>query len=261
MKNFLRTKCSLALTLVLMAASALAGWGLHGTIAGDAAAPEKAESTSIESRYAEAVEDAMTIDADEVQPLVSLAPDAPFATHNEAGRVLLLTYHNTPSSYPEGTTQTLDGDVWLVAPGEMADWVEKNGANVSDWPMRLQELLGLAPGDACSHFTAMWVNPDDVVRPANVQDTGDIDMTTTLAEDTTPDFKEWFDSNIVWSYFDSAYPWTRLGYTYDWSADADDEYGLSEFLVPSGANVDIAYTVTTDAMLDRFANHSWNPLQ
>ncbi|MBR4798868.1 MAG: hypothetical protein IK047_01255, partial [Clostridia bacterium] len=53
------------------------------------------------------------------------------------------------------------------------------------------------------------------------------------------------DGNIIWSYFDSAFPWTRLGYTYDW-ADNGTEYGLSEFLVFSGAKAKVEYTYSVD---------------
>ena len=48
--------------------------------------------------------------------------------------------------------------------------------------------------------------------------------------------------------FDSAYPWTRLGYTYDW-ADNGQEYGLSEFLIRQGAEVEVAFTMTTEEFI------------
>lgn len=42
-------------------------------------------------------------------------------------------------------------------------------------------------------------------------------------------------------------PWTRLGYTYDWgNAQQDDslsKYGLSEFLIPLGTAVNVAFTL------------------
>ena len=58
-------------------------------------------------------------------------------------------------------------------------------------------------------------------------------------------YKSWFDSNIIGSYFDKFYSWTRLGYTYDW-ADNGTEYGLSEFLIFSGAKAFVEYTYTVD---------------
>ena len=59
------------------------------------------------------------------------------------------------------------------------------------------------------------------------------------------EYKAWFDSNIILSYFDSAYPWTRLGYTYDWAAGGSD-YGLSEFLVRKDAVAQVEFTMSTD---------------
>ena len=83
-------------------------------------------------------------------------------------------------------------------------------------------------------------------------------MTESLDENTEESFKEWFDSNIVWSYFESAYPWTRLGYTYDW-ADNQEEYGLSEFLIQNNSSVQVAYTVTMEEMIEMLKDGSWKP--
>ena len=78
-------------------------------------------------------------------------------------------------------------------------------------------------------------------------------MTTALSGTGDDDFdamyKAWFDDNIIWSYFDSAFPWTRLGYTYDWY-DNGKEYGLSEFLIFSGAKVKIEYTYSVDEFVE-----------
>ena len=45
-----------------------------------------------------------------------------------------------------------------------------------------------------------------------------------------------------------AYPWTRLGYTYDWN-EAGDEYGLTEFIILPGSEVEIEWTLTTDEFI------------
>ena len=52
------------------------------------------------------------------------------------------------------------------------------------------------------------------------------------------------------SYFYGSYPWTRLGYTYDW-ADNGTEYGLTEFIVNSGAEVEVEFTQNMDEFLDQ----------
>ena len=64
------------------------------------------------------------------------------------------------------------------------------------------------------------------------------------------EYEEWFNSNILSSYFSSwgQYPWTRLGYTYDWGAE--DEYGLTEFLVLKNSTIEVEFTKTIDEFFD-----------
>ena len=66
------------------------------------------------------------------------------------------------------------------------------------------------------------------------------------------DYKDWFDGNILWSYFESEYPWTRLGYTYDWSG-GEREYGLTEFLLRDAGDSEVVFTDTTAAFVARLA--------
>lgn len=262
MQKFLKAKISLILSIALVLASIGGTWGITYSVT----RPETKQvnggdvSKTTEVLYAEAVRDAMTVEKEEILPLVSLDKDSPYALYDEQGRVLLLTFHKYPDSYPNGEDVKIEwGEVWTFTGGELADWYSEHKDGVTDWPARLRQLIGLAPDNEATHFTAMWVKPEDVKRPANVQEIGDVSMTDSLAENTDEAFKEWFDGNIIWSYFDSAYPWTRLGYTYDWAADAEDEYGLSEFLVADGSEVEAAYTVTTEEMLSMLADGSWLP--
>lgn len=267
MKKVLKVKISLLLTVVLVLVSVGGTWGItyyatkpntQQALPSGEDTPKTIEKTT-EELYAEAVKDAMTVESDEIQPLVSLEKGDPCAVYDNEGRVLMLTFHKYPDSYPDGKDVKLEwGEVWTFTSGELAEWYKENKDGVTDWPSRLRQLIGLAPDNEATHFTAMWVNPKDMVRPANVQDTGKVNMTASLAENTDESFKEWFDGNIVWSYFDSAYPWTRLGYTYDW-ADNGKEYGLSEFLVAKDSEVEVAYTVTTEKMLSMLEDGSWKP--
>lgn len=262
MQKFLKAKISLILSIALVQASIGGTWGITYSVT----RPEAKQvnggdvSKTTEVLYAEAVQDAMTVETDEILPLVSLEKGEPYAAYDEEDRVLLLTFHKYPDSYPDGTDVKIEwGEVWTFTGGELADWYQENKEEVTDWPARLRQLIGLAPDNEATHFTAMWVKPEDVKRPANVQGIGDVTMTASLPENTDEAFKEWFDGNIIWSYFDSAYPWTRLGYTYDWAADAEDEYGLSEFLVANGSKIEVAYTVTTDKMVSMLGDGSWLP--
>lgn len=263
MKKFFRAKISLLLTIVLVVAAIGGTWGItYWSTRPDvpqSVSGENTPSKTSEELYAEAVRDAMTVEKGEIQPLVSLKKGEPHAVYDNEGRVLLLTFHKYPDSYPDGSEVTIQwGEVWTFTGGELAGWYKENKQNVTDWPLRLRQLIGLTPDNQATHFTAMWVNPENIRRPANIQDIGDVSMSESLAENTDEAFKEWFDGNIVWSYFDSAYPWTRLGYTYDW-ADNGKEYGLSEFLVAAGSQVEVAYTVTTDQMISMLEDGSWLP--
>ncbi len=253
MKKILRVKISLILTIVLIIAASGFTWALLRL-------PEMtAGPQTEEERYMEAVMDSMVAEEEEILPLVSLEPGAPYATYNVSGEVLLLTFHRFPDSYPDGADISLEwGDVWTFSGGELADWYTDNGEKVTEWPTRLRQLLGLTPDNAATHITAMWVAPENVVRPANVQDIGDITMLAALDENTDEAFQEWYDANILWSYFQSAYPWTRLGYTYDWAENCD-EYGLSEFLIAKGSEIEVAYTVTLDEFISMLDGGSWVP--
>ncbi len=114
---------------------------------------------------------------------------------------------------------------------------------------RFEQLIGLPPAKGYTHFSAIWVDPADVIRPGYVTDI-DAQMQNAFAEASPVDdfskwYSGWFNGNIIWSYFDSAYPWTRLGYTYDW-ADNESEYGLSEFLILPDSKATVAFTLPTE---------------
>nr|WP_295278559.1 hypothetical protein [uncultured Blautia sp.] len=209
--------------------------------------------------FDQSVEDAMIIDHNEILPVVSLDEGQPYAVYDEEGRILLYTFHKYPDSYPDGADVKLEwGNVWTFTGGELEDWYQKNKDGVTDWPARLRELIGLRPDNEANCFTAMWAKPEDVFRPAYVSDIGTVEMADSFSEDVDADYKEWFDANIISSYFDGEYPWTRLGYTYDW-ADNGTKYGLSEFIVKQDSDVKVAYTVSLEDMLKKLEDNTWNP--
>lgn len=205
-----------------------------------------------EELYKMAVKDAAFAEEDEIKPLVSLTKDDELVTWDDKGRVLLCTWHSYPDSYPEGETVTTKwGSVWVYTDKEMASYAEEL-KNAKDPVMRLRQLISISPGKTHSTVTGMWVKPSDVIRPAYQTDATDGRMFTAFedVEKVDGQFKEWFDQNILNSYFYGEYPWTRLGYTYDW-ADNGKEYGLTEFLVKQNADVEVAFTETTDEFLQR----------
>ena len=219
---------------LLVSAMAVSGVGPASVLAAEETEASDESGDDLQILFDEAVKDAMIIDKDEILPVVSLDEGEPYAVKLEWG------------------------NVWTFTGGELEEKYQENKDSVTDWQTRLKELIGLRPDNESNYFTAMWVKPEDVFRPAYVSDIGTVEMTDSFSEDVNEEYKAWFDDNIISSYFDGAYPWTRLGYTYDW-ADNGQEYGLSEFIVKKDSNIKVAYTVELDEMLKKLENDSWNP--
>lgn len=201
-----------------------------------------------QSLYTAAVADAVTADTDEIEPLVTLTRDNPMTTWDNEGRVLLLSWHRHPERYIQSEKISISGSVWTFTDKEIAAWYTENKRGVTDWDLRLEQLIGLPPDAGYTHMSGFWTNPNQVVRPAYVTDITE-QMQNTFPSDIDTDFKVWFEENSRYSYEESAYPWTRLGYTYDW-ADNSTEYGLTEFLIEENAAVEIAFTKTTEEFID-----------
>lgn len=209
---------------------------------------EKADSSK--DLYARAVEDSVFAEESEIQKLVSLTKDDELVSWDEQGRVMLCTWHNYPDSYPEGEKVKIAwGPVWAFTDLEIASHADELKES-EDAQMRLKQLISFAPDSEHTTFTGFWVDPANVRRPAYQSDPTDGSMKTAFEENVDEEFKSWFDENILWSYFYGSYPWTRLGYTYDW-ADNGSEYGMTEFIVEDGAEVEVAFTETTQEFLDR----------
>ncbi len=202
---------------------------------------------TVQELYHRAVVDAMTIEPDELLPLITLAEDAPLCSWKD-GRTLLLTWHSYPDSYVPGQDFTLSyGAVWTFTDKEIRKrFREEKERGVTDWDTRLRQLIGVPPDRKYTHFTAMWTRPEDILRPGYSWRLEQTVGTDGFPEKPDAGYKAWFDGNIIWSYFDSAYPWTRLGYTYDWGGGGESDYGLSEFLILKDAVVTVEFTLTTE---------------
>lgn len=207
------------------------------------------EATTAQDLYDLAVQDAADAEESEILPLVTLVPGDDRVTWDSQGRVLLCTWHNYPDSYPPEDTVTIQwGPVWTFTYNEMGGHAEELGSS-QDAELRLQQLIGFPPDSDHSTFTGFWVSPEMVQRPAYQVDPTDGTMTTAFEAGVDQDFRAWFQENAESSYTEDGYPWTRLGYTYDW-ADNGTEYGLTEFIVPTGAEVEVAFTLTTQQFLE-----------
>ncbi len=212
-------------------------------------------NTAAVSRWQMAMSDAVFAEDEEIHPLVTLTTEDSRTIWDDAReKVLLLTWHDYPGACDPGTAIGEYGDIWATSLGEMKSWFIDNGEKITDWELRFSQLLGVHEDEGYTRFTAFWVFPEDVVRPAFVTD-----VTEQMVNDyslVTGEWKEWFDANILFSYFESDYPWTRLGYTYDWGGT--QEYGLTEFLVRDPSRTRIAFTLTTDEFVDYLMTHAGN---
>ncbi len=206
--------------------------------------PQTTPSTS--ALYESAMVDAVFADADEILPLVTLTEDSDMVTFDERGeKVLMLSWHRYPESYVAGEVFTCTyGEIWVFTDKEILNWYNTEGKGVEDYTLRLEQLIGLPEEKAYTHISAFWVDTSELIRPAYQPDVTKQVTAADLDGSAIGDYADWFDGNIIWSYFDSAYPWTRLGYTYDW-ADGTDEYGLTEFIILPNSEVEVEWTVTT----------------
>lgn len=210
---------------------------------------KNSRNLSVEELYSEAVSDAVTIEDDELHELVTVDKNSDMVTMNEEnGKVLMLTYNNYPESYvPQTEFKCEYGEVWVFTDKEIISWYKDNKDGVTDWSLRLNQLIGLPPDKEYGYVSAFWVDTEDLKRPAYETDITKQPDKENLSMDDE-EISEWFNDNIVWSYFDSSYPWTRLGYTYDW-ADNGTEYGLSEFIVMRDSVVDVEWTKTREEFI------------
>jgi hypothetical protein len=254
MKEFLmRKRINVALMIIIIIISCAATYFVTDALTSGA---EKGSVQTTEALYESAVMDAIRIEEDEIYPLVCIDGTDELVRWNEAAdKVLLVSWHRYPDSYIAGESLVLEwGEVWTFTDLEIKQWYQNTAADegVEDWTLRLKQLIGLPSEKEYTHFTGFWVAPDDILRPAYSTDISVSVMTDQFDEEYDEAYKEWFDGNIVYSYFERQYPWTRLGYTYDW-AESSDDYGLTEFIISDGSSVEIEFTYSTEEFLDFLA--------
>lgn len=262
-------KCSM---MVGVCVTALILFGLTGctevlVTGGEPQKTDAAESSistqsarSDEELYKDAVKDAMTIEDEEILPVISLEKGEPYATYSQDGsKILLITCHDMPDLYMEGKTVTLEDEgIWTFTGGEIADWYAVEMNELRDPGKRFRQLLGLAPDSSYTYFSAVWADKADIIRPAYNSDITETVMTDSFSNSVDAKYKTWFNDQIIESYFEGQRPWTRLGYTYDWSEGNGREYGVSEFYIKGSSQVEVEYTCTREEFEQRLKNGTWD---
>jgi hypothetical protein len=148
----------------------------------------------------------------------------------------------------------LTGDVWISAGTELKDRVGVWTGTPDGLKLRVREILGLRPESNDDYVVTMTVKGADAFRPTPNPDTSTKWSTgdAPLPPDQFPEVPStapawyvlWFANNMLFSYRPPGYPWTHLGYTYDWKPGVPDHYGVSEYVIKSGAAV-ITWKVQT----------------
>ena len=209
-------------------------------------------------QYAAAVKSAKNLTADDIYPLISIDGSSDMATlSGDNSQVLLVTWHNSPDAFKEGTTIShTDKTIWAFTDKEFLKWFRENHEKVDNWNLRLKQLIGMSPESNNGYFTLFWANVSDVFRPAYYPEINgglmNVAFSSSFEEDTSENaiwFKNWFDktSSSIYSK-NGGYPWTRLGYSYDWG-NPNSKYGLSEFIVKEGSTIEVKFTKNNKAFL------------
>ena len=213
----------------------------------------KTPSLTLEERLHNAYLDVIETKEENIRPLVTLTQNENNLYWNEAkDKVLLFTFHRFPSSYPDGEQVTFTwGESWVCSVKEYENWYINNKDNIKDPLLRTKQVLGMSHKSKNTYITSMWFDPSDVIRPAYITDPTK-QMSLQFDENETDEYKEWFANQYYYSYDVAKLPWTRLGYTYDWSEEAKDRYGLSEFIAWKGTTVTVDKTLPVEDFLATF---------
>ena len=214
-----------------------------------------ADPMSLEDQLHLAYLDVIETTENDIRELVTLTQNDEKVIWNETNdKVLLFTLHRYPTSYPDGEQVTFSwGESWVCSVKEYRNWYLSNKDNIEDISLRTKQVLGMSHLSTNSYITSMWFDPSDVYRPAYITDPTK-QMSLQFDENVTKEYKDWFANQYYYSYDVAKLPWTRLGYTYDWSEEATDKYGLTEFIAWKGTTVTVDKTLTVEEFVATFKN-------
>ncbi len=134
-------------------------------------------------------------------------------------------------------------DTWVVTAPELKEFCRRQCLDAEDMTLRVEQLMGVPPHNGKTRFVAFWVSPDDLFRPSPDPEITDREAELDFPASTryvtvSQEHIDWINALREVSYGPGGYPWTQLGYTYDWGHPCS-EIGLSEFVIRSGATVEV----------------------
>ncbi len=168
----------------------------------------------------------------------------------QIAQVLTWTTHD----YSKGVLD-LSRSVWVVSAQEMkSHWPEIMAS--ADPSLRINQLLGMPPqeDESKDHWVLFQVPVEnylfkinqasektytltgEIIRPC--QSSGDVSLSRCEGAPETGEtpYSQWIASIAAQT---KGYPWTGKGYTYDWNPGNLSHQGLSEFILPQGASVEV----------------------
>jgi len=161
--------------------------------------------------------------------------------------VLVATLTKYASSYPvDQTICNSWGEIWVTVVPEIQTFFQTNVGAEVNLTLRALQVLGLPPTSSNTYFVELWVSPDQLFRPTPDNEINDTTAQLEFPASATTEYKEWFNGNIIYSYYPVRYPWTRLGYTYDWG-NPSSPFGLSEFVLKQNSTVTVKSVNTIES--------------
>ena len=206
----------------------------------------------LEQAYLNAIEDAKVAQQSEIyKNLVAILPsNDSLMWEKKTGDVLVVTWTSW-NGYDDhiGNPVALSRPVWVTVVPEIQTFCRRHPIPAAHIPLRLEQLLGLPPGNGQTKFVEMWVSPNDLFRPSPDPEISDHEAELDFPESrryvtVSQAHRKWINDLIQTSYGPDGYPWTRLGYTYDWG-NPGNEIGLSEFVIRSGATITVKSVTDT----------------
>jgi len=199
--------------------------------------------------YQNAIEDAMVAKPSEIYsgltPIIENNSNLIWQGTPGNESALMVTWTKYIGSYPANRTVTTSwGDTWVTAAPQIQVFFKDNVKSNVNATLRAAQLLGLPANTSDTYFVELWVNPQSLFRPSPDNEVTDTTASLTFPANATADYKAWFNSNIIYSYYPMNYPWTRLGYTYDWG-NTQTHVGLSEFVIRQNSTVTVKSVTPT----------------
>ena len=213
-------------------------------------------SAELERRYQAAVEDAVVARPSEVyqglRAVVGHEPGLVWEGEPGTSRVLVVTWTSWDGYDSKvGREMILTRPLWVTLVPDLQRFCRGyRPRRKRSLDLRLEQLLGLPPGDGKTRFAELWADPKVLYRPCPDPEITDrecgLDFPVAGGKLVIEDeYRRWFEDLRESSYGEKGYPWTRLGYTYDWG-NRRRVVGLSELIVPAGAAATVRAVVTTE---------------